>query len=153
MKAKRQISASSAEVLREPLAAHRRQARIRLFSLALAVVALGGCSDDVFLGDDADEAAPLVCAPEHRAVPCAKGVEEGVRYEFNLLTHCGVEWAYFDGRYWVPNPKVQTPSHWPAITEGIMVLRSQDVADFEATDGGSARFVPASDSFRPETCA
>ena len=70
----------------------------------------------------------MVCSPEHTQLPCTGGVEEGVAYRFNLLTHCGIEWAYFNGRYWVPNPKVDTPSDWAGIEAGTMVLERRGVA-------------------------
>ena len=124
---------------------------MKFVALLVVAFALTGCSDLTSIGDD--ERVPLVCTPDDRQVPCARGVEPGVKYTFNLLTHCGVEWAYFDGRYWVPRPAVKAPSHWAAITEGEMVLRRGDVAVFEAADGGGARFVPAPRSYRPETCA
>jgi hypothetical protein len=75
-----------------------------------------------------------------------------VSYRFNLQTHCGIEWAYFDGRFWVPEPEVRTPSHWASITAGAMVLERSDVVMFDADIGGSARFTPAQRSFRPPPC-
>jgi hypothetical protein len=75
-----------------------------------------------------------------------------VSYRFNLQTHCGIEWAYFDGRYWVPTPRVRTPSHWASITAGAMVLERTGVAAFRADDGGGARFTPAKRAFRPLPC-
>lgn len=85
---------------------------------------LAGCSAIPFAGeDDTDDfRVPLVCLPKHTQLPCTHGVEEGVGYRFNLQTHCGIEWAYFNGRYWVPNPMIDAPSHWAAITAGTMVL-------------------------------
>jgi hypothetical protein len=117
-------------------------------AIALVILVVGGCSGD---SDDFD--VPLVCGPEHTQSPCASGVEEGVDYRFNLLTHCGIEWAYFDGRYWIPKPKVDPPGDWAAIEGGSMTLDAPDVALFEADEGGGARFVPAPRSYRPPTCA
>jgi hypothetical protein len=115
---------------------------------------MAGCASFFAATDDEDDLrVPLVCEPEHRQVPCAAGAEVGVSYGFNLLTHCGVEWAYFDGHYWVPKPRVDPSSHWAAIEAGTIVLESPDVAVFEADEGGGARFAPAPPSFRPEPCA
>jgi hypothetical protein len=114
------------------------------FVLLLAV----GCS-----GSSDDFEVPLVCDPEQTLSPCVSGVERGVDYRFNLLTHCGIEWAYFDGRYWVPKPKADRPSHWASIEPGTMRLEQPDVASFEADEGGGARFVPAPLSYRPRPCA
>jgi hypothetical protein len=125
------------------------------FLLALVVLASAGCSGLPFTGgeDAEDFRVPLVCGPEHGQLPCTGGVEEDVGYSFNLLTHCGIEWAYFDGRYWVPKAKVDPPSHWANIEAGTMLLERPDVAAFEANKGGGARFVPAPRSYRPPTCA
>jgi hypothetical protein len=111
---------------------------------------LAGCSALPSTGEDR---VPMVCGPEHKQLPCTSGVEEGVPYRFNLLTHCGIEWAYFGGRYWVPKPKADTPSDWANIEAGTMVLERPGVARFEADKGGGARFVPAPRSYRPPTCA
>jgi hypothetical protein len=129
--------------------------RMKQFSVVLLVLVSAGCSALPLTGeDDADDfRVPLVCGPEHKQLPCNGGVEEGVGYRFNLLTHCGIEWAYFGGRYWVPKPKVDTPSHWANIEAGTMLLQRPGVAVFEADEGGGARFVPAPRSYRPATCA
>jgi hypothetical protein len=126
--------------------------RMPLVLLALVLFA-AGCSDVLLPDDDDDFAVPLVCGPEHEQIPCTRGVEEGVAYRFNLLTHCGVEWAYFDGRFWVPEPKVEPPSDWAAIEAGTMILKRRRVAFFEADKGGAARFVPAPSSYPRPPCA
>jgi hypothetical protein len=128
---------------------------MRLLALALASTALVACSGVPFSGrnDEADDfRVPLVCLPKHEQPPCSRGVEQERAYEFNLQTHCGIEWAYFDGRFWVPKPKVRKPGHWASITAGAMVLERSDLATFTAADGGSARFAPAQRSFRPQPC-
>ena len=121
----------------------------------LAALLLAGCASVPFTGEEEqdDSRVPFVCAPDAERLPCVAGVERSVPYRFNLLTHCGIEWAYFDGRYWVPRPRVAPPPDWAAIEGGTMVLRSPTEAVFEAAEGGGARFVPASSSFRPEACA
>jgi hypothetical protein len=126
----------------------------RLLALCVALV-LAGCSAIPFTGEnDADDfRVPMVCAPKHNEVPCGRGVEQEVGYRFNLLTHCGIEWAYFNGRFWVPRPRVDTPRDWEGIEAGTMVLERQGVAVFEAAKGGGARFVPASAFYYPPTCA
>ena len=127
--------------------------------LTLAVVALlllpSGCGGLPFLGGDDvdDDEIPFICGPEHKRLPCAAGVEQGVEYRFNLLTHCGIELAYLDGRYWVPERRVDPLSNWAAIEGGTIVLAEPGLAVFEADDGGGAHFVPALQSFRPRPCA
>jgi hypothetical protein len=124
---------------------------VNLLSVALVALVLAGCSELPFTGEN--DAVPLVCGPEYKQLPCTRGVEEGVSYRFNLLTHCGIDWAYFGGRYWVPKPKTETPGHWGNIEAGTMVLERPGVAVFEANDGGGARFVPAPEAYRPPICA
>lgn len=127
--------------------------------LTLAVVALlllpSGCAALPFVGGDDvdDDKIPFICGPEHKRPPCAAGVDQGVEYRFNLLTHCGIEWAYLDGRYWVPERRVDPPSDWAAIEAGTVVLAEPDLAVFEADQGGGARFVPGPRAFRPKPCA
>ena len=126
---------------------------MKLLPLALAAVVMAGCSSFFTATDDADDfRVPFICSPEAKRFPCTSA-EAGVSYPFNLLTHCGIEWAYFDGRYWVPRPKVDRPRHWASIESGTMVLERPDMVVFEADEGGGARFEPAPADFRPETCA
>ena len=126
----------------------------RLSVLLVLAFALAGCSVLSPTGEEeaVDFRVPLVCGPEHNKLPCTAGVEEGVGYRFNLLTHCGIEWAYFDGRYWVPMPMLDAPSHWAGIEAGTMILERRGVAVFEATKGGTAHFVAAPRSYRPPDC-
>jgi hypothetical protein len=127
---------------------------MRRVLVVLVALVLAGCSALRSPGveDGDDFRVPLVCLPKHTQAPCSRGVEQGVGYRFNLQTHCGVEWAYFDGRYWVPT-RVETSSHWANITAGTMVLERPGIAVFEAAAGGGARFAPASASYRPAPCA
>jgi hypothetical protein len=50
-------------------------------------------------------------------------------------------------------PIVLAASDWAAMEGGTVVLGSRDELLFEADIGSGARFVPAPDVFRPETCA
>jgi hypothetical protein len=126
---------------------------VKLLPVALAAVAMAGCATFLSPHDADDFRVPLVCEPSHKRLPCVAGAEVGRSYRFNLLTHCGIEWAYFDGRYWVPRPRVDPPSDWANIEPGTMTLESRDGAVFAADVGGGARFAPAPPGFRPETCA
>jgi hypothetical protein len=125
---------------------------VKLLPLAVAAILLAGCVSILGPNDEDDFRVPFVCSPTANRVPCTSAADPGVSYRFNLLTHCGIEWAYFDGRYWVPNPSAQTPSNWAGIEGGTMVLERNDVAVFEADKGGGASFVPAPKAFRPENC-
>lgn len=120
-----------------------------LTALALAAAFPTACSK----GDDVRAGVDRVCGPDVARAPCAGGVEDGVPYRFELLTHCGVEWAYFDGRYWVPRPKVDPESDWTPIERGTMTLVRRGEALFEGGSHGEARFVPAPTGYRPQPCA
>ena len=125
---------------------------MKLLIVLLVAFLLAGCSWLSSTDEEkTDNRVPLICSPEHTQSPCTGGVEAGA-YRFNLLTHCGIEWAYFNGHYWVPEPKVDPPSDWEAIEAGTMVLERQDVAAFEATKGGAIRFVTAAASYQPPDC-
>jgi hypothetical protein len=126
---------------------------MKKLSVLLVALALTGCSPFFTTGEEeADTRVPLICSPEHTQLPCTAGVEKGVAYAFNLLTHCGIEWAYFNGHYWVPNPMVDAPSDWAGTGAGTMVLERRGVAVFEATQGVTVRFVPAAASYKPPDC-
>jgi hypothetical protein len=131
------------------------QGDVKHLAVLLLVLVSAACSALPLSGEDEadDFRIPLVCGPEHKMLPCTAGVEAGVGYPFNLLTHCGIEWAYFGGRFWVPEAKVDPPSHWASIEPGRMTLEDAGVALFSADEGGEARFVPARRSYRPQPCA
>jgi hypothetical protein len=119
----------------------------------LVALALTGCSAFFSTGEEkAETRVPLICSPEHTELPCTAGVEKGVAYAFNLVTHCGIQWAYFDGHYWVPNPMVDAPSDWAGTGAGTMALKRRSVAVFEANEEVTARFVPAPPSYQPPDC-
>ena len=96
---------------------------------------------------------PLVCEPGIPELPCAEGVEPGVPYAVTLQTHCQLEWAYFDGRYWVPSAPVSEPGGEAAFADGVMTLASPDEAVFVADSGPEVRFRPAGADYRPPPCA
>jgi hypothetical protein len=93
-----------------------------------------------------------VCGPDVEQVPCGPGVEIGHSYSFDLLTHCGIEWAYFNSHYWVPRKKVAVPSTWNPIERGAMTLTEPDVAHFEGTSPGKVDLVPAPAGYKPTPC-
>jgi hypothetical protein len=96
---------------------------------------------------------PLVCEPGIPELPCAEGVEPGFPYAVTLLTHCQLEWAYFDGRYWVPRAPVSEPGGEANFADGIMTLAAPDEAVFVAYSGPEVRFRPAGADYRPPPCA
>jgi hypothetical protein len=104
-------------------------------------------------GEEIADPMPLVCEPGIPELPCAEGVEVGLPYPLTLLTHCQLEWAYFDGRYWVPIAPVSEPGGEANFADGLMTLVSPDEAVFVADTGPKVRFAPAPEDYRPPPCA
>jgi hypothetical protein len=121
-----------------------------LFVFAGLGLSPGGESEEVAAEGDP---LPLVCDPGVPELPCAEGVDPGVPYVVTLLTHCELEWAYFDGRYWVPHAPVSKPGGWGNFADGQMTLVSPGEAVFIADSGPEVRFRPAGDDYRPPPCA
>jgi hypothetical protein len=118
-------------------------------ALALALIVLvAGCSR----GEEARPGVDRICGPDVEGVPCGTGVEQGAAYRFELLVHCGIEWAYFDGRYWVAASRIDPPADWNPIESGTMTLLGEE-AVFEGNPGGEARFAPAPVGYEPTPCA
>jgi hypothetical protein len=104
-------------------------------------------------GEEIADPQPLLCEPGIPELPCAEGVQPGAPYAMTLLTHCELEWAYFDGRYWVPSATVSEPGGEASFTDGLMTLVSADEALFVADSGAEVRFRPAPEDYRPPPCA
>lgn len=115
---------------------------------ALIAGSIGGCAD----GEDSRLGTDRVCEPGIEELPCGEGVETDVPYRYRLVAHCGIEWAYLDGGYWVPARQTQVPSNWAPIQRGTIALVDTAEAEFES-DGNAVRFVPAPSSYRPPPCA
>jgi hypothetical protein len=81
-----------------------------------------------------------------------------VYYAYGLQTHCGIDWAFFDGRLWVADPPLDDgsgnpPDGWDNPRQvGFMGLRSHREAEFRAGDR-RAHFRPAPPGFEPPGCA
>jgi hypothetical protein len=92
--------------------------------------------------------------------PARTGVhlEVGEAYDFALTTRCGIVRAVFDGREWEAAPVEvapddQPPGGWLQPTDpGELRLLSPGVAEFTATSGETARFVPVPDGTQPFAC-
>jgi hypothetical protein len=131
----------------------------RFLAGVLMVIFLGGCGGQTSSAPEEDavtapqeDAVKRVCGPDVEQVPCGPGVEIGRTYSFDLLTHCGIEWAYFNGHYWVPRTKVAAPSRWNPIERGKMTLTDSGKAHFEGTAPGTVDFVPAPAGYSPTPC-
>jgi hypothetical protein len=85
----------------------------------------------------------------------------GVPYPFDLLTHCGIRWARFDGRNWAPAEPLPEPrptadpktgvTVYTGYTAGYMILVTADTARFQAPGVVTVDFHPLNDA--PSACA
>lgn len=82
--------------------------------------------------------------------------EIGVRYSYDLYTHCGIRSANFDGRRWLADPilgDANPPPGWGnPIDPGTMELVSKDRALFLSHSGESAFFIPAPEDYEFKLC-
>jgi len=67
--------------------------------LLAGAMALGACGDD----DDGVVNGPAQEAIDNES-PYGPGVEVGETYDYDLYTHCGVQWARIDGVWWQTTP-------------------------------------------------
>lgn len=118
---------------------HTRCVRLVLFALLLP-----GCG-----GDDnrAGTGAPL-CSPRSAQPPCTNASVE-VDYRIRISTHCGVNAAYLDGRWWRIDPPQPEGASWIAGTARL--LDSHELV-FHADDGRRYAFAPAPSAFAPPSC-
>ncbi|MCZ7530384.1 MAG: hypothetical protein M5U31_08555 [Acidimicrobiia bacterium] len=144
--------------------AHTRGSRLVgvVIALALTAAACGSTSPTPEASDRTTE-PPSEPAPEITVEPTPVAlplppegeIEVGVPYEFDLLTHCGVEFMRFDGRIWStealggPNaPKGFDNPEQP----GIVTLESADRAVFVGgPEGTELVFTPTAEE--PPLCA
>lgn len=85
----------------------------------------------------------------------------GIAYPFDLLTHCDIRYAHFDGRWWqtdhtVPEPKPKPDpesgiTSYNGYTAGFMTLVSADTARFDDPGVVTVTFHPMAG--QPLPCA
>jgi hypothetical protein len=156
------VRASTSGLNRTDLAA-REFGRIRLQALVRCIeadrpnltflaVGLAEASEPDLPNDGA-----FLCSPIKELPPCAKA-EVGVSYPVDLYTHCGIENAYFDGRFWLADAppgsnRGNPPPGWGnPFQRGRMRLISPEVAEFRTAEH-LLRFEPAPESYRRPGCA
>jgi hypothetical protein len=113
-----------------------------LLSVVCLLLVATGCAKE------AVDARPTICSPEMTRSPCASA-RVGVDYPTALFTHCGVRWAYFDGRYWVIDPPQPEGAN---LVYGVMTLLSANELAFDGEDGRRYAFKRAPASFSPPLC-
>jgi len=86
------------------------------------------------------------CSPARLDLPCGNGAAIGSAYAYRMYTHCGVEWTYFDGRWWKAKPRLSDGSGNPPrgwgnpYDDGWMMLVSENHAHFSSASGFGADF-------------
>jgi len=86
------------------------------------------------------------CSPARLDLPCGNGAAIGSAYAYRMYTHCGVEWTYFDGRWWKAKPPLSDGSGNPPrgwgnpYDDGWMMLASENHAHFSSASGFGADF-------------
>lgn len=80
----------------------------------------------------------------------------GVAYPYDLYTHCGVRYAYFDGHWWAADsPSPADPSQggnpYTGYVTGSMTLTSKATARFDVPHRITATFHPFAG--RPQPCS
>ena len=142
-----------------PVSAKTRRLRARVGCVA------ADRPNETFVAEEIRAAAPeppmaqtQLCAPDATAPPCGSGAGLGVSYPYELLTHCGVQYALFDGRLWLLDPPLDDgsgnpPPGWDNPTQhGLMRLLADDVAEFR-TPELNVRFEPAPPDYERPGCA
>lgn len=111
---------------------------------AIAIVLAAGCS-----------AKSASVDPTHpRTGPISPSAR--VSYPYDLMTHCGVRYAYFDGRWWeADSPSQDDPAKgsnpYTGYVVGAMTLMSQMMARFDLPSGFTATFHPLNG--QPQPCS
>ncbi len=140
----------------------RRMARFGLAGAAVVVVLAGalfavamrggfGQSATIMVLDFTAPLADVLAYVPGRVRPsrAAAPAEAGVFYRHSLSTHCGVEYAWFDGRWWQASPKLYRPDGMRAnppvgwgnpFTPGKIGVIGDDRAMFIADTGERATF-------------
>ncbi|HVF04333.1 MAG TPA: hypothetical protein VNA20_05810 [Frankiaceae bacterium] len=79
--------------------------------------------------------------------PMGEGMETGRWYRYDLYTHCGIEFAQFDGRHWrterLDDGSNNPPPGWNnPYQSGIVALLDRDLAEFRGHNGKTLHFTP-----------
>jgi hypothetical protein len=112
-------------------------------AVGLAVVLGGGCSGPggtakLTAGQEAGT-SETATAPQ-QPPPVGPGVEIGKQYDFQLYTHCGIEWAHIDGGWWRTSPRNDGQGNPPRgwgnpFDDGHLTIKDHDTAEFVGANG------------------
>ncbi len=75
--------------------------------------------------------------------PCSPAEGCPKTFDYELVTHCGIRWAYFDGRRWITPFRRDLPEGWEQpVQAGQMEVLSHDLAVF-TSEGHELTFRPS----------
>lgn len=92
--------------------------------------------------------ASTSCSLPIKELPCRPEAEIRKTYPYRLLTHCGIRWAYFNGRWWEASPPLVVGGGSPPLgwgnpfDTGTMELVNEGLARFTSHAGKTAEFKP-----------
>lgn len=112
--------------------------RTALVILVLAAAVLSGCGDDDRTEGPAQEAID-------NQPPYGPGVQVGESYDYDLYTHCGIEWARIDGVWWQTAPlddgNANPPDGWGnPYDAGRLVVDTETTATYTSEAGTAVEF-------------
>jgi hypothetical protein len=93
-------------------------------------------------------AGHVACTPSSTELPCVAGMESMHAYPYRLYTHCGLRSLYADGRYWIPDGKVDAgdgnaPSKYDNPEDpGFVTLMKPEWLQFESRQHVLSNWVP-----------
>jgi hypothetical protein len=95
------------------------------------------------------------CWTDVDAQPCSAGVSVGSEWTYDVYTHCGVEFIYLDGRFWLTEPlgELAAPAGWgEPLDHGVITLEAPNRAVYLSASGDQIEFEPAPADFEPPLC-
>lgn len=128
--------------------------KVLLIGLAAMVLILGGCANSPSTPD-----ISIGTKFMYDRKSTARTAEIGTAYRFELLTHCGVERLWFDGRTWkIDTPLSQDmnnpPPGWPnPIALGSVTLLNQSELTFTFSEKPPVLFRMTSEAMPKGFCA
>jgi hypothetical protein len=118
--------------------------------LLATILVLGSCSSD----DTAQDRPQANIANEP---PYGPGAVVDEVYEYDLYTHCGIEWARIDGVWWqtdlLDDGNRNPPDGWDnPFDTGQLVILDHDTAEYKGGPGVTVRFTRTEASAPPFEC-
>ena len=126
--------------------------RLCVLAFSAALLVIGACDgtsqsasgpDSTMSGNENDRLNTV----HWDEAPYESGVVPGKRYDYELLTHCGIRFAKLDGRWWeteaLGDGEGNPPRGWDNYFQhGEVVMDAPDRARFLRPDGVQLDFTP-----------